>query len=246
MKPKYNLDKIKFATDMPTFEKAVGLYEGGKITQFKEELNGFFAVVLGTKPYKVYVSNLRYDEGDCACYLGQNDVLCKHVVAVAIWAVTGGMPLSGEDKKLAGNPTCSGLLGGLNKEELGAVKKAITGSMKYIKPYNGPSRIWFLYQNSLAEGCSRLAKTVSELPVSRQTAKLLVDMLLRIDNKLCRGGVDDSDGVVGGFIEETVEVLKKYAFLDSSCIETFRKLEGRKTCFGWEEQLVRLIKKKTL
>jgi len=143
MKPKYNLDKIKFATDMPTFEKAVGLYEGGKITQFKEELNGFFAIVLGTKPYKVYVSNLRYDEGDCACYLGQNDVLCKHVVAVAIWAVTGGMPLSGEDKKLAGNPTCSGLLGVLNKEELGAVKKAITGSMKYIKPYNGPSRIWF-------------------------------------------------------------------------------------------------------
>ena len=118
--------------------------------------------------------------------------------------------------------------------------------MKYIKPYNGPSRIWFSYQNSLAEGCSRLAKIVSELPVSRQTAKLLIDMLLRIDDKLCRGGVDDSDGVVGGFIEETVEVLKEYALLDSSCIETFRKLEGRKTCFGWEEQLVRLIKKKTL
>ena len=91
-----------------------------------------------------------------------------------------------------------------------------------------------------------MAKIVSELPVSRQTAKLLIDMLLRIDDKLCRGGVDDSDGVVGGFIEETVEVLKEYAFLDSSCIETFRKLEGRETCFGWEEELVRLIKKKTL
>jgi len=46
------MDKIRFATDIATFEKAVGLYEGGKITQFKEELNGFFAVVLGTKPYK--------------------------------------------------------------------------------------------------------------------------------------------------------------------------------------------------
>ena len=69
MQPKYDLDKIKFATDGPTFEKAVDLYEKGKVTQFKEELNGFFATVLGTKPYKVYVDNRHYDQGDCECYL---------------------------------------------------------------------------------------------------------------------------------------------------------------------------------
>ena len=118
--------------------------------------------------------------------------------------------------------------------------------MKYIKPYNGPLRIWFSYQNSLAEGCNRLSKRlskiVSELPVSEQTAKLLVDMLLRLDGKLCRGGVDDSDGTVGDFIEETVRVLKEYAELDFSCVATFKVLEGKETCFGWEETLLEFVR----
>src|SRR3990167_8492848 len=100
MRPKYDLDKIKFATDASTFEKAVDLYEKGKITRFKEELNGFFATVLGTKPYKVYVDNRHYDQGDCECYLGQNDALCKHMVAVAIRAVAGGKTLTDENKLL--------------------------------------------------------------------------------------------------------------------------------------------------
>ncbi len=100
MRPKYDLDKIKFATDGPTFEKAVDLYDKERVTRFKEELNGFFATVLGTKPYKVYVGNRRYDQGDCECYLGQNYMLCKHMVAVAIRAVTGGKLLSEEDKQL--------------------------------------------------------------------------------------------------------------------------------------------------
>ena len=56
---------------------------------------------------------------------------------------------------------------------------------------------------------------VSDLPASEQTTQLLVDMLLRLDKKLCQGGVDDSDGTVGGFMyEQTVEVLKEYAKLD--------------------------------
>ena len=78
--------------------------------------------------------------------------------------------------------------------------------------------------------------------MSEQTAGLLVDLLLRLDNKLCRSGVDDSDGTVGGFIEETVHVLKEYSKLDPSCVETFHKLKDRDTCFGWEEPLLKLIK----
>ena len=34
MGPAYNLDKIKFATDTATFEKAIDLYESGKVTKF--------------------------------------------------------------------------------------------------------------------------------------------------------------------------------------------------------------------
>ena len=241
MLPAYNLDKIKFATDTPTYERAVGLYESGKVTNFREELNGFFAIVLGTKPYKVYVNKRYYDRGNCECYLGQNDTLCKHMVATAIYAVMNGKKLSPEDKELVGSPVCSNKLGELSKKELVANKRSITSAIRYIKAYNGPSRIWFAYQNSLDEGCARLSKIVSELPISEQTAKLLVDMLLRLDKKLCMGGVDDSNGTVGGFVEETVLVLKEYAELDSMCVKTFKKLCNRETCFNWEEPLVKMF-----
>lgn len=242
MTPQYDLEKIKFATDTPTFEKAVGLYESGKVTEFKDDIFGFSAVVLGSKPYRVSVEARRYDYGHCECYLGENDTLCKHMVAVAIRAVTGGKPLTEDDKELVSGPVCSGRLGILSKEELSATKKEITAAMRYIKSYNGPSRTWFAYQDALSEGCSRLAAIVSELTVSEQTAALLVDMLLRLDNKVCRSGVDDSDGTVGRFMEETVQVLKEYAKLDPSCAQTFRELKDRETCFGWEEPLLELIK----
>ena len=241
MQPIYNLDKIKFATDVATFEKAVDLYEKGKVIQFKEELNGFFATVLGTKSYEVYVDYRYYDQGDCNCYLRQNDILCKHMVAVAIRAIVGGKPLLDEDKKLVRNPVCSGQLGELNKKELSATKKNITAAMRYIKPYNGPSRIWFEYQNSLSEGCNRLSKIIFDLPVSKQTAKLLIDMLLGLDDRLCQGGVDDSDGTVGSFINETAQILEEYVKFDSSCAVAFQDLKNKETCFGWEEQLVKLI-----
>ncbi|MBU2037119.1 SWIM zinc finger domain-containing protein [Patescibacteria group bacterium] len=243
MLPTYNFDKIKFATDRPTLEKAIGLYENGKVTQFREELNGFFATVLGTKPYRVYVDKRHYDQGDCDCYLGQNETLCKHMVAVAIYAVMDGRPLTEDDKKIISAPKCSGRLGELNKIKLAAVKKSITSAMRYIKPYNGPSRIWFAYQNSLSEGCSRLSAIISELPVSEQTAKILVETLLRLDRKLCTGGVDDSDGAVGDFIYETVDLLKDFAKIDSDCVDIFKKLKNKETCFGWEEPLLELIGK---
>ena len=239
--PAYDLDKIKYATDRPTFERAVGLYESGKVTQFEEELSSYSAVVLGTKPYRVSVEARRYDYGHCDCYLGQRDTLCKHMVAVAIYAVRGGKPLEEKDKEIIDSPECSGRLGELSKEELAATKKSITAALRYIKPYNGPSRIWFSYQNSLTEGCNRLSVIVSRLPVSEQTAKLLVNMLLRLDKKLCTGGVDDSEGMVGGFITEVAFVLKEYAKLDPACIKTFAKFCEQSTCFGWEEPLERIF-----
>ncbi len=237
----FDLNKIKFATDQPTYEKAVGLYESGKVTQFEEGLGSYSAIVLGTRPYHVSIEARRFGHGICECYLGQQDTLCKHIVAVSIYAVKDGETLTQEEKALIGSPVCNGTPGELDKETLQYTKKAITSAMSYIKPYNVPSRLWFSYQHSLEEGCARLAKLVSDLPVSEQTARLLVDVLLRLDKKLCTGGVDDSNGTVGGFIEEVVLMLQEYATLDQKCINAFEKLCGKETCFGWEEPLVKIV-----
>lgn len=238
MIPNYDLDKIRFATDGPTFKRAVDLYEKNKIKKFQPIRGGFSALVLGTKPYRVLVSARHYDQGSCECYLGQHETLCKHLVALAIYAVKRGKPLSKEEKQHIDEPKCSGHLGKLNPEEWSNIKKSITAAMRYIKPYTGPSRIWFAYQDSLSEGCRRLSVLISKLPVNQQTAALLVKMLLRLDKKLCFGGVDDSDGTVGIFIEQTVEVLKEYARLDPACRKAFEILREKETCFGWEEPLL--------
>lgn len=241
MPPKYNFEKIKFATEPQTFEKAVALYETGKVTEFKDDVIGYSAMVLGSKSYQVSVEARNYNNGSCECYLGQNDYLCKHMVAVAIQACLNGKKISKEEKELVSDPVCSERLGELSKDEIVKIKKSISDAMKYIKPYNGPSRIWFAYQNSLSEGCVRLASIVSELPVSLQTTKLLIDILLRLDKKLCTDGVDDSDGTVGGFIEETVTVLQEYVSIEPTCIKAFEKLCDQSTCFGWEESLVKIF-----
>ncbi len=81
---------------------------------------------------------------------------------------------------------------------------------------------------------------ISDLPVNLQSTDLLVKLLLRLDKKLC-GGVDDSNGIVGGFMGEIVQILEEYAQIDIVCIKAFKSLIGiGTTCFGWEEPLVRL------
>jgi len=245
MKPAYNLDKIKFGTDTPTFEKAVRIYESGGVLGFKDNgMSGFLAKVRGSKGnlYEVFVSARHYDEGGCDCYLGQNDALCKHMVAVAIQAVKRGEKFSDEEKRRYDEVAFSGKKGSPSKTKLSLVKQNISGAMKYIKPYNGPSRIWFSYQASLSEGCARISKIVSEVPASLEMAKILVDLLLRLDRKISRG-VDDSDGTVGGFMEEVVALLEKFSEVDPECAAAFEKLKDKETCFGWEEPLLAVIER---
>lgn len=239
--PDFTLDKIKFSTDGSTFERAVKLYENGKVTEVEEGIRSYTAIVQGTKPYRVSVEARNFRYSYCTCYLGQRDTYCKHMLALALYVVKDGQPLTDEDKKQVHAPTCSDKLGKLSDRDLTTTKKAITSAMRYVKPYRGPSRTWFAYQNSLSEGCNRLSAIVSNLPVGEQTASLLVNLLLRLDKKLCTGGVDDSDGTVGGFIEEVVGVLKEYAKLDQACIKSFAKFQSRETCFGWEEPLLLML-----
>ncbi|NOX97266.1 MAG: hypothetical protein GXO98_04240 [Nitrospirae bacterium] len=242
MFPTYDFDKIKLATDNPTFQRAVGLYEHGKVTKVKELGGDYTAVVLGTKPYRVSVSARNYKRGHCTCYLGQEGTLCKHMVALALYAVQKGRPLNNQNKKLDDQVVSRGRREELSKEELAAVKKSITESMRYIKPYCGPSRTWFRNQDSLRKGCNMLSAIVSDLPVNKQTAEILVKLLLRLDKKL-QGGVDDSNGIVGDFMSKVVQMLQEYAQIEPECIGAFALLAGKETCFEWEKPLVLILTK---
>lgn len=137
-------------------------------------------------------------------------------------------------------PMCSGKKGELSSDELKVLRASITSALRYIKSYNGPSRIWFAYQDSLSEGCRRLSPIVTNLPVSKQTADLLVDLLIRIDRKI-QNGVDDSDGTVGSFAYVLSNVLKEFVIIDPTCIETFKKLCQANMGFGFEDELVKIF-----
>lgn len=239
-KPSYDLEKIKFATDEQTFKRAVDLYVNGKVTEFNDNSYIYSATVLGTRLYHVFVSSSHYNQGDCECYLGQHDTLCKHMVAVAIYAVKEGKTLTKEDKLQRNQLIFSKRRGKLTETKLSELKRNITSVLRYIKPYRGPSRIWFSYQNSLEEGCNRLSALLSQLPASRQTAEIIVNLLLRLDKKLSYG-VDDFNGTVGSFIEEVVRLLKEFTKADPKCKTIFGKLKGRETSFGWKEPLLKLL-----
>ncbi len=241
MLPQYDLNKIKFATDEGTFQRAVCLYETGKVTEIEALGEYVSAVVLGTEPYRVSVSVRNYKKGHCTCYLGQNDKLCKHMVALALHVVMNGRLLGETDKQSNNNVACSKRREVLSKEGLTEIKRSISEAVRYIKPYSGPSRTWFANQDSLSEGCNRLSAIVSDLPVNTQSAEVLLKLLLRLDKKLIAGGVDDSNGIVGGFMNEVVGVLEEFARIDPKCIDAFKAVVGiGTTCFGWEEPLVRI------
>jgi hypothetical protein len=245
MNPEYNLEKIKFGIDERTWEKAVILYERGKVKNFQDTGFTFTANVYGTQLYDVIVSPKSYGDGNCTCYLGENDTLCKHMIAVAIYALKKGKLLTAEEKTQHNEIKFCGKIGNMTPDQLNIYKVEISGAIRYIKAYTGPSRIWFAYQDSLSEGCNRLSSIFSLLPASRQTANLIIKTLLRLDRKLTTGGVDDSDGTVGGFIEEAVSLLIEFAKINPECIKEFENLKGKETCFGWEDPLLKLLKEKT-
>jgi len=245
MPPSYDLNKIKFATDKATYQRAVDLYERGKVTDVEEALGDFTAIVQGTQPYRVSISGRRYKDAHCTCYLGQKGTLCKHAVALALHAVMNGQPLSSDNKRQRNEIKRGDRREELNAEELAIVKQSITEAMRYIKAYSGPSRTWFANQDSLQEGCARLSAIVSNLPVNKQAADILVKLLLRLDRKLM-GGVDDSNGIVGGFILEVVEMLKELVQADPASIDAFKPLVGKQTCFEWEMPLVRIFEERDM
>ncbi len=240
--PLYSLDEIKISIDKNTWFRAVKLYRENRVKNFKTQDFGFTALVQGTYLYTVSVNHKNFDVGYCDCYLGQRDILCKHMIAVAIYSLKQGKSLTKEEEQFtdhfefALHPN----LDINNPEQFLILKSQVRTAFKYIRAYTGPSRIWSQYQDNLAKGCAKLRLVLSNLSLNLKTVHFILNILLRLDKKLSYGGVDDSNGIVGGFIEQVVSALSDISSSHREIIQAFKKLLNQRTNFGWEKQLVNI------
>ena len=93
--PTFTIQDIKYSVNSSMFERAQKLYESGKVQKISETPHGYEATVQGSSPYHVSLSRKHIDHGYCDCYMGQNDELCKHMLALGL-AV---LHLSGKTKE---------------------------------------------------------------------------------------------------------------------------------------------------
>jgi len=234
--PTYSLSDIRMSVGEHEFNKGRRLYEAGAVGHLHAVGNGYEAVVQGTHPYQVYVETREFDHGHCNCYLGENDELCKHMIALAIAAVHAYRPeATALDDTPLDTAVCSGEVRPLTEAEQLSVKAEITAALRHIKPYDGPSRVWFQYQDSLTQGVRKLLLALSKLPVCTDSVDIIINLLRRLDRKLL-GAVDDSDGTVGDGMIEIVELLNLFTDLDPSLETYIRKhlLEGE--TFDWQDE----------
>ena len=221
--PTFTLQDIKYSVDPSMFERAQILYESGKVQKISETPHGYEATVQGSSPYHVSLSRKHVDRGYCDCYMGQNDELCKHMLALGLAVLN----LSGKTEETKEE----------SPDNLDAVKQLVAGGMRKIKPYTGPSKIWFSYQRELDVGSGMIEEAVKNLPASKEHAKYLWSLVLKLSKKLSEGGVDDSNGTVGGCIISLVVQCGKYAKEKHELKAMVMKFAEDDTGFGFEDEL---------
>jgi hypothetical protein len=227
MSPSFTIQDIKYSVDEPMFLRAQKLFETSKVQNIEESPHGYTATVQGTSPYHVSLSRKHIDRGYCDCYMGQNDQLCKHILALGLAVLN----LSGQmDKAEESSP-----------DNLDEAKQFVAQGMRKIKSYNGPSKIWFSYQRELDVGSGIIEEAVKNLPPSKENANYLWKLVLKLSKKLSHGGVDDSNGTVGGCIFTLVAQCGRYAKENSDLKSMINKFTEDDTGFGFEEELREII-----
>lgn len=188
--PKFTISDIQLGVGNAEFEKAFALYKKGAVNYIEKDFSGYSAIVSGTHDYIVNVSLVSYDRGNCNCYLGQRDELCKHMLALAIALVYKYRP---DDIKIIDHPldqaVCSGEIRDITSDEIKNIKAEISKGFSLIKSYNGPSSKWFQYQDSLTKGSRLILLGMSKLPVCEKSVMVCIDVLKRLDKKLLNTGM---------------------------------------------------------
>lgn len=223
MKPLFTIQDIKYSIDDATFQRAKKLFDCGKVKKIVETPHGYQATVEGTSLYKVSLSIKHIDKGYCDCYMGQNDMLCKHMLALALAVLN----LSGGENLEKDNLP----------KNLDAVKQLVPGAMRKIKSYSGPSKIWFSYQRELNVGSGCIVEAVQKLPATKENAEYLWSLVLKLSKKLSHGAVDDSNGTVGNCIVSLVKQCAGYAKEKAELKLIIERFAEDDTGFGFEDIL---------
>ncbi len=221
--PTFTIQDIKYSVDECMFERAKNHFESSKVRNINETSNGYMATVQGTSLYRVSLSRKHIDYGHCDCYMGQNDELCKHMLALglAVLHLTGKIETSENN----------------SPNDLDAVKQLVAAAMRKIKPYHGPCKIWFSYQRELDVGSGMIKEAVKNLPANKENAKYIWSLVLKLSKKLAYGGVDDSDGTVGNCVSFLVKQCGRYSKEKLELKQIIKKFTEDDTEFGFEDEL---------
>lgn len=233
---KYTLQEIRIEVGDKEFQKALSIYQNNKIKNLKDDIYGYSAQIEGTHTYQVYIHKNAFDRGACDCYLGQQDILCKHMIALAIAVVYKNNP---DGLEISNTPVdqavCSDEIREITENEIKDFKDDIRTALTYLKSYTGPSSKWFQYQDSLTKGSRLILIAISKLPVCEKSVLLCVDVLKRLDKKLL-GPVDDSDGTVSNVMYQIIEVLRLFMDLNKNLEKFIKQKLPKSEFFDWKAE----------
>lgn len=225
LEPKFTYRDVRYSVDDAMFARALKLFTDKKIADFGYDKAGYSARVIGTQTYRVHVSQKAVDYGMCDCYMGQNDTLCKHMVAVALEVLYRTGRIDSEGGTYESLPS--------NIEER---KLLLTAGLRKIAAYSGPSSTWNAYQGKLDFGAAIIRESIQGIEPSVENAKFLWDIVKRLDRKLA-GGVDDSNGTVWPVAFEAARLLATWGKDNPELHALATRFAKTKTSVGFHDEL---------
>lgn len=226
--PKFTSQDIKYSVDEAVLERAKKLFKSEKVGKISEDNGGYCATVQGGDVYFVSISRKNIDYGHCDCYMGQKNQLCKHMIALGL-AV---LDLFGKIENTSND----------SPENLKEVKQLVSKGIRKIKPYVGPSKIWFSYQRKLDIAAGIIEEAVKNLLANKENAKYLWSLVLKLSDKLATGGIDDSNGTIGGCISKLVKQCGQFAINKNELRTMVQEFTKDDTGFGFEDELKQMLK----
>jgi len=205
--------------------------EVGKIktTSGSQNERVYQAYVQGSRQYTVRTSShkiSRADRSTCTCPMGEKKEICKHIIALGLAVLHRSYQAYRSE----------------NPPSLDEVKDQVSEGFLYIYGSPDSSSVYFLYQRDLAMGGELVVNAIESLSANMENAKYVWRVICSLSDKLAHEGIDDSDGVVRGYVDILIDHLVAYA---ETSKELRRFLQGHcteKTGFGFEDDLQEQLK----